>query len=106
MGRGPFRWLTAGDQQKVINLTQDIYKGEAPVSMNELESPNMSGSTTVAFYPADGGKPLFICEMSCPPRVGESVKLPGGESGIVAAVDWEITSDNGIFSGVALRLVE
>lgn len=72
------------------------------MSMNGLESPNVSGSTTVAFYSADGDKPLFICEMSCPPRVGESVKLPDGESGTVTAVNWEITSNNDILVGVVL----
>ena len=72
------------------------------MSMNELESPNVNGSTTVAFYPADGDKPLFICEMVCPPRVGESVRLPDGKSGMVTAVDWEITSDNDILAGVVL----
>lgn len=75
------------------------------MAMNKLESLDVNGSTTVAFYPAGGDKPLFICEMVCPPRVGESVRLPDGKSGIVTAVDWEITSDNGIFSAVVLRLV-
>lgn len=73
------------------------------MSMNGSESPDVNGSTTVAFYPADGDKPLFICEMSCPPRVGESVKLPSGEVGTVTIVNWEITSGNGIFSGVVLK---
>lgn len=73
--------------------------------MNDLESSNQNGSTTVVFYPADGDKPLFICEMSCPPRVGESVKLPNGEVGRVTIVSWEITSDNNILAGVVLKLI-
>ena len=56
-------------------------------------------------YPAGGDKPLFICEMVCPSRVGESVKLPDGESGIVTAVGWEITADNNILAGIALKLI-
>lgn len=71
--------------------------------MNELESSNLNSSTTVVFYPADSNNPLFICEMVCPPRVGESVKLPNGEVGAVTAVNWEITSDNNVFAGVILR---
>lgn len=73
--------------------------------MNELESSSLNDSTTVVFYPADSDDPLFICEMVYPPRVGESVKLPSGEVGAVAAVNWEITSDNNVFAGVVLRLI-
>ena len=74
--------------------------------MNELESSSLNDTTTVVFYPADSDNPLFICEMVCPPRVGESVKLPNGEVGVVTAVDWEINSDSSVFAGIILRLTE
>jgi len=74
--------------------------------MNEIESSNLNDTTTVVFYPADSDNPLFICEMVCPPRVGESVKVPTGEVGVVTAVNWEINSDSSVFAGIILRLTE
>lgn len=50
------------------------------------------------------GKPLYICEMPMPPRVGEEVALSvRGLAGTVLRVGWEIAAE-GIFAEVNLKI--